>query len=122
GFFLASRFYPEIDALAIRGISDLIDNKNDGDEKSSQKLAASHASAFAFELLAKIDVVDLQQKKYGMDTVNGLAIRTNRLNQTLKVNDFIDACGDKYDSKKSVPCQKDFLRMMSYCVGRMEEL
>jgi nucleoside phosphorylase len=64
GFFYACRFYHHIDALAIRGISDLIDNKDHTDKNNAPKLAACHASAFAFELLAKMDMQNLSQKKY----------------------------------------------------------
>lgn len=44
-------------ALVIRGISDLIEGKNDDSiepEKIRQKKASHHASAFAFEILAKV--------------------------------------------------------------------
>ncbi|MDF5724353.1 MAG: hypothetical protein PUP91_28600 [Rhizonema sp. PD37] len=42
-----------VPALIIRGISDLIDGKNAADADGFQKIAARHASAFAFEILAK---------------------------------------------------------------------
>ncbi len=43
-------------ALIIRGISDLIDDKVEADVANTQELAAGHASAFAFEILAKLDL------------------------------------------------------------------
>lgn len=55
GFLQAAYANPGVDALIIRGISDLIDNKSEVDAKNFQKLAANHASAFAFEILAKWD-------------------------------------------------------------------
>ena len=44
-----------VHALVIRGISDLIDDKAEADAADTQELAARHASAFAFEVLAKYD-------------------------------------------------------------------
>ncbi|MEH1826725.1 MAG: 5'-methylthioadenosine/S-adenosylhomocysteine nucleosidase [Nostoc sp.] len=44
-----------VSAIVIRGISDLLEGKAEFDAKGSQALAACHASAFAFELLAKLD-------------------------------------------------------------------
>src|SRR5258708_9961442 len=57
GFLEAVHAYPHIDALIIRGISDLIDDKFGSDAKRYQEVAARHASAFAFEILAKLDFV-----------------------------------------------------------------
>jgi nucleoside phosphorylase len=54
GFLKAVRANPEINALIIRGISDLIDGKSNADAAGSQEKAARHASAFAFEILAKL--------------------------------------------------------------------
>lgn len=43
-----------IHALIVRGISDLLDKKEDAGAGGSQELAAMHASAFTFEILAKL--------------------------------------------------------------------
>ena len=58
GFLQAAFTYPNIQSIVILGISDLIYDKNDDyhDSESGmchQEQAAKHASAFAFELLAK---------------------------------------------------------------------
>jgi nucleoside phosphorylase/tetratricopeptide (TPR) repeat protein len=42
-----------VDGLVVRGISDMIDGKSEAELAGSQELAARHASAFAFEVLAK---------------------------------------------------------------------
>jgi nucleoside phosphorylase len=58
GFLKAAFVHPEIKAIVIRGISDLIDGKNDNalePEVERQMKAADHASAFAFAMLAKME-------------------------------------------------------------------
>jgi len=55
GFFQAVHANPKVDALIIRGISDRIDDKDETDATNFQEIAAQHASAFAFEILAKLD-------------------------------------------------------------------
>jgi uncharacterized protein len=57
GFLEALHSYPQIDALIIRGISDRIDDKAEADALNYQQIAAQHAAAFAFEVLAKMDMV-----------------------------------------------------------------
>ncbi|MBA2288361.1 MAG: 5'-methylthioadenosine/S-adenosylhomocysteine nucleosidase [Ktedonobacteraceae bacterium] len=56
GFLDAAHFYPQIDALIIRGISDRIADKGQVDAAHFQEVAARRASAFAFEVLAKFDL------------------------------------------------------------------
>lgn len=55
GFLQATRANPQVEALVIRGISDLLDGKQEADAANFQELAAQHASAFAFEILSKFD-------------------------------------------------------------------
>ena len=57
GFLNAAFAYPDIKAVVIRGISDLIEGKNDDSVESEevrQEKASHHASAFAFEMLVKL--------------------------------------------------------------------
>ncbi|NJL47693.1 MAG: 5'-methylthioadenosine/S-adenosylhomocysteine nucleosidase [Leptolyngbyaceae cyanobacterium SM2_5_2] len=55
GFMRVAKRVQGVSALVIRGISDLIDGKEVADQQGSQTLAARNASAFAFELLAKLE-------------------------------------------------------------------
>lgn len=55
GFLEATHANPHVMALIVRGISDLINNKSALDDAVRQEVAARHASAFAFEILAKLD-------------------------------------------------------------------
>jgi nucleoside phosphorylase len=60
GFIHAAHAHQNVDALVIRGISDLIDGKDKADAANFQEIAARHASAFAFELLAKLEPGELR--------------------------------------------------------------
>jgi nucleoside phosphorylase len=65
GFLIAVRANLEVNALVIRGISDLIEGKNRKGENTWKITAAAHASAFAFQILAKLDLgqSEIQQLK-----------------------------------------------------------
>ena len=54
GFLAALHANQHVEALIIRGISDLIEGKREADATNSQVVAAQNASAFAFEVLAKL--------------------------------------------------------------------
>jgi nucleoside phosphorylase len=54
GFLRAAYANPGIEALLVRGISDLLNDAEDGRAQDA-KMAAEHASAFAFEVLASFE-------------------------------------------------------------------
>ena len=58
GFLRAAYANPGVDALVLRGISDLIARKRESDEAGWQEVAAKNASAFAFEVLANLGCTD----------------------------------------------------------------
>ena len=53
GFLHTVHINPAVQGLVIRGISDLIDDKTATDAAGAQSVAAQHAAAFAFQVLAK---------------------------------------------------------------------
>ena len=55
GFLHGAYLNPRTSALVVRGISDLLDGKQNADRTGSQERASHHASAFCFEVLAKLD-------------------------------------------------------------------
>ena len=65
GFLHGIYMNPDVRALVVRGISDLVDAKSAADARGSQERAAENASAFAFELLAH-----LEQRHTGRDSVS----------------------------------------------------
>ena len=59
GFLDATHRNEPVQALVVRGISDLLEGKSEVDAGGWQEIAARHASAFAFEMLAKLDSTEL---------------------------------------------------------------
>jgi nucleoside phosphorylase len=70
GFLLAThQSHRKPDSIVIRGISDLIGNKEQCDGMGWQSVAACHAAAFAFELLASLGSTSAQADDAGDDSI-----------------------------------------------------
>jgi len=61
GFLFAAHTNGDVPAIVIRGISDRINDKDPAQDIRRQPLAAEHAAAFAFEMLATLDATDTQK-------------------------------------------------------------
>lgn len=89
GFLEAVRANPQVSAMVIRGISDLIDNKTEVDKTGYQAIAASHASAFAFEILAKMQLKIKAESDKNVELTDSKTIRpsdvTSRSIQQIKI-------------------------------------
>ena len=81
GFFKAVNANTGIEAIEIRGISDLIDHKAQSDEDGWQPRAAAHAAAFAFEMLARMG-----QPKQQIETFCGTQIPVTDFDRTIEQN------------------------------------
>ncbi len=56
GFLQSCHQHPEMCSLVVRGISDLLDNKEETDTQGSQRIAATSAAAFTFQVLSNLDL------------------------------------------------------------------
>jgi nucleoside phosphorylase len=73
GFLSAVRRHKQVDAIVIRGISDLIDGKAAADRRGWQEIAAGHASAFAFQMLSKLKLDAHQKAEAAVQQDNGMS-------------------------------------------------
>jgi nucleoside phosphorylase len=80
GCLVAARANSEVWAIIVRGISDLIDKKEEADLAGSQEIAAANAAAFALQILSKVgptliaDVLSTDVKEGAQQQANGTGI------------------------------------------------
>ncbi len=68
--FMRAAYTNRVDAMVVRGISDVLDGKREADLSGSQEVASDHAAAFGFELLARLSgqkVVDVAREAYAIE-------------------------------------------------------
>ncbi|WP_293070891.1 MULTISPECIES: tetratricopeptide repeat protein [unclassified Moorena] len=75
GLLQAAHANHQVSALIIRGISDLIDSKSEADAAGWQEIAAQNASAFAFEILAKLTIPIAPGRKKKLNSPTNIANR-----------------------------------------------
>ena len=108
GFLSAAFAYPEIGSIVIRGISDLVEGKNDDSvepEDNRQAKASAHASAFAFEILSKLqpnssDISQAPEIQYGQI---GQRIPSPRCRKVFGREDLTEIVLDLLKNPKTAP-------------------
>lgn len=77
GFLLAVRAYAA-QGIVIRGISDLLEHKEEADKSGSQPIAANNAAAFSFQMLRQL----VQEDKFSLESLDDVAYK-NKLVEKL---------------------------------------
>lgn len=120
GFLEATHANQGVRSLIVRGISDMIDNKSDMEDHLRQEIASRHASAFAFEVLAKLETgtavpPSARQSQYerpvqtkklsGRNHESGQRVEQHDTQKTLSIIErnkkVITAASDKFNRGKS---------------------
>jgi nucleoside phosphorylase len=96
GFLRAAYANPSMRSLIVRGISDLIDKKEETDTTGYQDTAAHIASAFAFEVLANSDLADAgeSRREESENRSSRSAESTQREKWVIKIEARLDTLDD----------------------------
>ncbi|MDX2043792.1 MAG: NB-ARC domain-containing protein [Acidobacteriota bacterium] len=128
GFLTATRANHPVLALVVRGISDLISNKTASSDIAWQEVASRHASAFAFEILAKLDLTDVS--KPSQPNASDLPNESRSVKIGGAVQHSIINTGDhntfllegRRDEKKDSPVQSGLPASPEIFLGRDDDL
>lgn len=93
GFLLGVRMNQGTQGLVVRGISDLIEGKDEANDEAWQPIAARHAAAFAFQVLAKL---------HGTSTTGLHKARIDTEWQQNHLQDIEATAGPRYSTELSV--------------------
>ncbi|MBM0743958.1 hypothetical protein JOY44_20425 [Phormidium sp. CLA17] len=109
GFLSAAFAYPNIKAIVIRGISDLIQDKNaadpiHGNEKERQERASHNVSAFAFEMLAKLKIngMDPQGKSRSVFRPKGWGMNPKRFSDKVEPTASVETTSKQFDIEEMI--------------------
>lgn len=128
GFLTATRANHPVQALVVRGISDLIDNKTASSDVLWQDRAARHAGAFAFEVLGRLEVSptpsDAPQEQTSPNSTGTRAVQTASVQHSIIItgdgNTIVTA--EKRPVDEKTPLQIGIPTSPEIFLGREEDM